>query len=1005
MKLSKFFRVSLFTTGAVLASIPNAVFAELLEQDFTQITHNKSTQRGMPLSHIKQDPRGSDGNAPAGGTPGQFRGFMPFGSSAKPIITQRDDLSTGQSYFQNAANIGLPRSNRYVLSRASIGAPMHGRKVNFLFGQIIGKPSSIGTGQDKVLIGSPSTFWADEPFIPTLKVTAASELKGLATITTETDHDLLRGDIVVVDGVKGIAASNLTVLETTGTTFKVLSSIDSTGQVLDALNAAADDSVLSVVSKSMTVDAAATMRKAHESLGYYYSPHGKCVVSIQPGPVKTTWRERSSLGGTPNGVKNEDWTEINGVNYKLHEVEYIVSATAYKAPQFIYWNKQPIYDGPLVVLPDGLGELKIVFSKIFQERVSSDEAIHLLETGTGQSAEVELRTLWVNQISPKLRVLNAFNTTGRVIVELLGNPRSDGTRQHLGFEIVDVLGSSVPDDVVLDLGDRVLPHDDGAAVNDESIFPDLRDRGDTGSGGFAIKKPLPGTQQMAYYAIKETKHLNDLVAFWLRESVAGVAWPVYHNRYQLQWPVDSSRYSHYLRPQVGRADAIETAVTLPPENSTAIFYQDRDSLGNNRATIDGMQFYSWLDTDYPTHRTLLGHETVKGGMAFEHVLSWLDTSVKDDDNWPKTEQITHLSLWPKIKVAGNHGVPTRAQGGITARLYVNIDNSDGKIVNLMQSGQLSQKPDEEVTMNTFEWENNSGDNYATHFLGYFHPPTTGYYTFAIASDDQGALYLSTDANRGNVELVSRQLDRAESREYEKAQLSSTKYLESGKAYFIESFHVESSSDDHLSVAFEFSETAGTHSNVPNDTSPIKGELLSPWSSNNDLREGITVQPLQYPFEIGQTVEFLNGSTFTFTRPARMGDAMIHGSLAGRVLDGQAGIQPSISVPPRVQVPMPGGYEVTAQLTPSVYQKVSKGGTATDPVDGGSWDLGGPYYVRERKESDPDNPVKTQLFFGFDLSGIDPDKSIYVPLNSSFTKSVKEMIKTLRITPAICGCHE
>ena len=84
----------------------------------------------------------------------------------------------------------------------------------------------------------------------------------------------------------------------------------------------------------------------------------------------------------------------------------------------------------------------------------------------------------------------------------------------------------------------------------------MRDKGDTGSGGFAIKKPLPGTQQLAYYAIKETQYDNDLVAFWLRESVAGMAWPVYHNRYHLQWPVDSSRYSHYLRPQVGQAKAI-----------------------------------------------------------------------------------------------------------------------------------------------------------------------------------------------------------------------------------------------------------------------------------------------------------------------------------------------------------------------------------------------------------------------------------------------------------------
>ena len=124
-----------------------------------------------------------------------------------------------------------------------------------------------------------------------------------------------------------------------------------------------------------------------------------------------------------------------------------------------------MHDGPMVVLPDGLGEVKVVFSKIFRERVSPGDALPLSKTGTGQSAEVELRTLWVNQVSPTLRVLTAFNAKGRVIMELLGDSRSDGTRQHLGFEIVDVLDFSVPSDIVLDLGDRVLPHGDGGAVN------------------------------------------------------------------------------------------------------------------------------------------------------------------------------------------------------------------------------------------------------------------------------------------------------------------------------------------------------------------------------------------------------------------------------------------------------------------------------------------------------------------------------------------------------------
>ena len=59
-----------------------------------------------------------------------------------------------------------------------------------------------------------------------------------------------------------------------------------------------------------------------------------------------------------------------------------------------------------------------------------------------------------------------------------------------------------------------------------------------------------GTEQLAFYAIKETEHKNDLVSFWMRKSIAGLAWPVYHNRYHLQWPQDSSVYSHYVRPDV-----------------------------------------------------------------------------------------------------------------------------------------------------------------------------------------------------------------------------------------------------------------------------------------------------------------------------------------------------------------------------------------------------------------------------------------------------------------------
>ena len=836
--------------------------------------------------------------------------------------------------------------------------------------------------------------------------------------------------------------------------------------------------------------------------------------------------EKESYAEQPPGENHIDWTMIEGSYYKLHTKKYTVSASPAKDAQKIYWNKEPFYDGPLVVLPEGLGEINIIYNSIFPEKISPSKAIKLKESGTGQTAETELRTLWVNQISPRLRVLSAFNISGRVIIEILGDVNSDGTRQHLGFEIVDVIKRSVPADVTLDLGDRILAFRDGNPVNDETLIPDVRDRANTeSSGGFSLQKKIPGTEQLAFYAIKETEHKNDLVSFWMRKSIAGLAWPVYHNRYHLQWPQDSSVYSHYVRPDVDRIEAIETAVNLPAENGTTLFYQDKDSSGKGRAIIDGVKFYSWLDKDFPTHRALIGHETVKGGMAFEHVLSWLDLSIKNERNWPDTEQVKHLDFWPKIELVENSGVPRKPQGSISLKIYDEVlgiepstDNSrfnhatssawtkgtgagisavsrynfwasgdgnireeginplgqnsiiwksvnndvasnadggwwkwinvpadkayisalyfkrvgdsasgrfyhgtyrvedtngkyqgnpyfsyplisdlpkdvwcvsigvirandnnvtnaekyagiyrldtgekivnnttfkmrnysrdwvvhrtylyystnpkdeihwwnpyfgevngnepslqeflsgeidvyvnDGKIFNsIVQSNTLKNKPKEELTLTEFKWNDNTEKNYATHFQGYFHPPQTGYYTFALSSDDQGELFLSTDSSPANVELVSYERTKSELGKFSNADLSSTKYLVEGNAYYIESFHIQSSGNSHVLASYSFSNTLNNDSSVEDNAEIIKGNVLSPWSPIRDLTGGIKVKPLNYAFQSGESLKFDNGSKFIFDRDAEIGDSIIFGSLEGDAFAGQIATKPFISIMP------------------------------------------------------------------------------------------------------------
>ena len=171
---------------AALMLWPALARADLFELKQSLVNYNLRTQRGMPLTMEGTSMLGSDNRAPSNdATEGQFGGFMAFGSSATPKLDQRSALNSAQSYFENRKNINLPRGanasgEEIVFTRISIGAPMFGREVNFLIGQIAYKPTAIGEGADKTPVADPRMFWANEPYIPSIKIVSASELKGIA---------------------------------------------------------------------------------------------------------------------------------------------------------------------------------------------------------------------------------------------------------------------------------------------------------------------------------------------------------------------------------------------------------------------------------------------------------------------------------------------------------------------------------------------------------------------------------------------------------------------------------------------------------------------------------------------------------------------------------------------------------------------------------------------------------------------------------------------------------
>ena len=114
------------------------------------------------------------------------------------------------------------------------------------------------------------------------------------------------------------------------------------------------------------------------------------------------------------------------------------------------------------------------------------------------------------------------------------------------------------------------------------------------------------------------------------------------------------------------------------------------------------------------------------------------------------------------------------------------------------------------------------DYYGTRLRGYICPPQTGSYTFWISSDDFGELWLSTDDNRDNVNMIAEVPGWTHPRVWNKypEQKSVEIYLEAGRRYYVEAYMKEHRGLDNLAVGWQ----------LPDGTQelPMSGMHLSPW---------------------------------------------------------------------------------------------------------------------------------------------------------------------------------
>ncbi len=102
-------------------------------------------------------------------------------------------------------------------------------------------------------------------------------------------------------------------------------------------------------------------------------------------------------------------------------------------------------------------------------------------------------------------------------------------------------------------------------------------------------------------------------------------------------------------------------------------------------------------------------------------------------------------------------------------------------------------------MPTIDW----AEYYGTRVRALVYPPTTGSYTFWIASDDNGQLLLSTDAAAANASVIASISSWVTPNTWTTydSQKSTARTLTAGNAYYIEAMQKEHAGGDHLSIAW------------------------------------------------------------------------------------------------------------------------------------------------------------------------------------------------------------
>jgi GH35 family endo-1,4-beta-xylanase len=233
---------------------------------------------------------------------------------------------------------------------------------------------------------------------------------------------------------------------------------------------------------------------------------------------------------------------------------------------------------------------------------------------------------------------------------------------------------------------------------------------------------------------------------------------------------------------------------------------EADLAGYNiyRSTTPGSG-YSKLNTSLRSSSYYTDNNAANG-TPYYYVVTAVDTSSNESHD--------------SNEVSATPGTAPGAMGTILREWWLGI--TGGSVSDLTSDPNFPDNPTSIEQIKILEGPTNWADSYGTRISGYLYPPATGSYTFWIASDANSQLWLSTDGNPENAQLIASVSGYTNPRQWDKysSQESSLIALTTGKKYYIEVLHKEDTGNDNIAVAWE----------GPGITPQqvIYGKYLSPW---------------------------------------------------------------------------------------------------------------------------------------------------------------------------------